>query len=414
MKKLLKRRDFLKLCTVAGISTVIGSLEGCFNKGNNGNGPEPEKKGNLRGSIKGEFTGTAITEGTVSLPGSNYSGQIASNGNFEILDILNPQNYKRVKIISSQGINRETNITLQPGDNNAEITMIESDSVTGHSYADYLTVNHAGMKMDSSIGYKVYFYNRSVWKPEGSYPNWTWVRTGAVPPLEYTADAITKCQHVLQNDLPRMSKGAYAYTGITLESEDPNGPGIPFYNNKKNGWLVIILRENQGAPLYTDHFDDNYTITCALISINYYAPQIPVFNQRGYCQDICEWAGFVDALQKNYVSIFADDDHRFKVPDALTDFDVQYAAEIKHRRAKGHREQYGIPDYEPTSNSNGSGVHVMHYLPSISPNEYNNAWDSTNPFSEPVGVRREKARYRKWYEKHEQEMEQRRRRDNRE
>ena len=48
---------------------------------------------------------------------------------------------------------------------------------------------------------------------------------------------------------------------------------------------------------------------------------------------------------------------------------------------------------------------------SVHPNEYDSAWDNTNPFSEPIGTRREKAAYRKWYNQHEREMEQRRGKD---
>ena len=383
------RRSFLKK-TIKGISTIfltsyIGLIPmACKKTPTTPETPEPPKIGNLTGNITGLIQGITITSGTAYL--KKYSSETKeytatiNNGTFQIQNIQSPQGIRRIGLESSQGINRETNITLQPGDNNAEINMIEADHISGYYYKDYDTVNSDGAKLDKNIEYKVYFYNKSLWKWNGS----DYVVINTVP-LIYTKDAIEKCKDVLKNDLTAMSKGAYKYKGIKLESNGAQVPGIPIAANPKKGWLVIYIKD-QMSPLGTSTFRENYNIIGACLSIDYSTNVEQIIGcRRAYSQDICEWAGFVDLLQKNNVSIFTDGEKGYQYPDYPTDFDLNYIAVIKHNRLPGHKSQDNIPDYDPIG-STGSGIYVTHSLP-INPSIYAPNNSITGFLKDPSGRR---------------------------
>jgi len=381
--KEISRRQFLQTTLKALITT--GGTTLLWKCKNTIIGPEPptqQQTANLKGTITGMFTNKNITQGEISLipRGSTtpeHTTQI-KNGEFQINNIEYPSNYTRIRIKSPEIINRETNIKLGTGENQAEITVIEEDKTTGYHYEDYLTINSGGARMTDNIDYKAYFYNQTVWKQDGN----KYVKAKKISP-HYTAKILPMIKDILKNDLPRITKGRYQHKGLLLESNGDQGPGIPTVYNQYDmkGWLIIYLRENQGAPLYTSRFvDEDYNIISAMMSINYYAgiDQITNFSRGGLCQDICEWAGFVDRLQKNNISIFVDDDHGYKSGDYPTDFDINYAAEIKYNRQPGHkaREDLGIPDYDSFHTSNGNGVYIKNYN---TPLTNHNPWQNT-PF----------------------------------
>jgi len=379
------RRNFLKKTLTTITSIILAAYIGISNPACNTNplGPQPpteQQTANLKGTITGMFTNKNITQGEISLLTSwtttpKYTTQI-KNGEFQINNIEYPGRYTRIRIKSPEIINRETNIKLGTGENQAEITVIEEDKTTGYHYEDYLTINCEGYRMTKDIAYKAYFYNQTVWKAENNQL----VKAKKISP-HYTAKILPMIKDILKNDLPRITKGHYQHKGLLLESNGDQGPGIPSVYDKKKGWLIIYLVENQGAPAYTSTFvDEKHNIISASMSINYYAGinQITNFRRRGLCQDICAWAGFVDRLQKNNISIFADDDHGYKVPDYPTNFDINYAAEIKYNRLPGHkaRKDLDIPDYDSSHTSNGNGVYIKNYN---TPLTNHNPWQNT-PF----------------------------------
>jgi len=351
------RRSFLKKAVSAlgslALAGWIGAGIGC---GHSGNGTEPERIGNLRGVVTGLLTDRIISSGTVSLPGTDYSAAIRNDGSFEILNIHDPSNYRRIRLTSPQAITRETNITINAGDNNAEINMIEADNISGYKYQDYLTVNYSGWKMDVSQNYQTYFYDRSIW--EVNYDEDVATRVGTISEAAVAAKR-AQIIDVLQNDLPVMSKNNYRYN-LLLESEGAEGPGIPIATQPKRGWLIIYIRKNQGAGFYTFKSINNYIVTGGIMSINY---SDPLGTGRGaFSQDTCEWAGYIDYLKKSNYSIFGDDDSGYRGLDYPSSFDRNYISVIKYNRLPGHYSNLDVPDYEPSGSGNGSGVLVTHSL----------------------------------------------------
>ncbi len=395
----LTRREFLQLskeCAVIGGKIGIGgsaiagivSEYGCSSStgpSNDDNGPTPSY-GNLSGTVKGLIKKGLMSDVTVSLRGSNYSATTDANGNFEIKSIENPSQYKRVRLRSNNIIDRETNISLGIGENNAEIDVIEADNISGFYYDDYLTVKSEGRKLIKGKEYKVYFYNKTKWE----YKNNKWEIVGEVEP-GWADGVIPVIKDVLQNDLTAMSLDIYQYRGLLLESEGAEGPGIPTYADKKDGWFVIYLANHPSAYLYTTNFVDNtnYSIISACLSINWNSPSKPTPRRDAFSQDICEWAGFIDTLQKgNKYSIFGFDD---QLPDRPTKFDL-YAAEIKYKRAFGHGSSGDIPDYDPVGST--SSVRVRNYVPRSS--NVNQGFKFETPFDEPNSTKQYGKDYREW------------------
>ena len=153
----------------------------------------------------------------------------------------------------------------------------------------------------------------------------------------------------------------------------------------------------------TAFFQDNLRIISARLSIDYYAPdpQKPTPRREAFSQDICEWAGFVDILQKGgKYSIFGPDD---SLPNHPTNADLNYFAVIKYNREFGHGSSGSIPDYDPVSSS--GGVYVVNSL-GVNPakrNSYKSTWlrnpsDLSNEFKESMEYER---RYKLWEQKQE-------------
>lgn len=324
-------------------------------------GPEPQQPtiGNLIGTTRGLIQGGTITSGTAYLRRSEGGAKectatINSDGAFEILNIQNPQEIRirRIGLESSQGINRETNINLNPGDNTAEINMIESDNVTGYYYEDYDTVNCVGARIVSNRPLKLYFYNKSVWEWNGN----KWNAVGTVE--EDYIDALAKIRDVYKNDFPIMTRHIHTDTEILLESNGAEGPGIPGASDKKEGWLVIFISKGIYGLRTGFLTNSNNEIVSARLRIQYSKYQ-PIYSRGAYSEDICEWAGFIDLLQKSDYSIFSNAEQGYFHGEYPYPFDKDYIAVIKYNRLPGHRSQYNIPDYDPAGRT-GSGIHVAY------------------------------------------------------
>jgi hypothetical protein len=246
--------------------------------------------------------------------------------------------------------------------------MVEADSISGFEYNDYMTVNAGGEKMDKNKPYKAYFYDRSIWGSDGG----PIMVVGTAPP-SYTQDALIKTMDVLQNDLTVMSNYNYVYDGLLLESQGAEGPGLPSVSDKKSGWLVIFLRMDNAFK--TSNFAENSIITSAYMSIPYFSNVSKLNVGRAlYAQDICEWAGYIDLLQKSNHSIFADTEDGFAATPYPSAFDKDYARVIKYNRLPGHWYSGDILDYDPVS-STGSGIYLTHtqfFTPSTSKNPFAN------------------------------------------
>ena len=139
-----KRNSFMShlkpLVVIAGLLLIAGVS--CRSPAQPEEPEEVKKTSNLKGTITGMFTNKTITQGEISLLTSwttapEHTTQI-KNGEFQINNIEYPSNYTRIRIKSPEIINRETNIKLGTGENQAEIQVIEEDQTTGYHYEDYL------------------------------------------------------------------------------------------------------------------------------------------------------------------------------------------------------------------------------------------------------------------------------------
>lgn len=355
----INRRNFLKIGRNITLGTALSSFYGCpktINNDDDDNGIIPEI-GNLTGRITGLFKKAAMGNLTVSLRGIGkvYEAQTDANGNFEIKGIENPTNYDRIRIRGSDIIDRETNIRLGKGENNAsDIDVIEEDNITGFNYEDYLTVNSGGIRIVSSIPLKHYFFNQSVWEGDdwGGY-----VKVGTLESLgaeEYTT-ALTHIKDVYTNDFPQMTRNVHTDTEILLESEGKTGPASINYEDIKDGWLVSCITKGIWGFRTSTHSNDDFEINGARLRMAFREKQ-PPYHRGGFAEDICEWAGFVDFLEKSDYSIFSDTDNGSWHGENLYPFDKEYAAVIKYNRATRHGSNGDIPDYDHVG---GTSIHWL-------------------------------------------------------